>query len=249
MEELARETIGEYEAVVEYEQDDCPEDPRETGTLSGKLHVCYNGSEFHKKAEELFGNHKNEAIERMVAGEIYWHKNIPWIGLEKYSHGGDVYAACKGGKFSDRRWDVSPIVGFWNLDDAGKGSEFRKVRALNRKANRPVCPSCGFTSSEGQGTCVECGTALEGISRAFREQAETVVRQEFEKDLSEWNMYVCGDVWVARVELRDEDGEVVDEDSCGGIWGQEYIKEVAEETLDRWRKEYGEKTAGAGGAK
>ncbi len=95
---------------------------------------------------------------------------------------------------------------------------------------------------------MECGTALEGISRAFREQEETVVRQDSRRTFRVEHVRRRRCLGGPRG-IKDEDGEVVDEDSCGGIWGQEYIKEVAEETLDRWRKEYGEKTAGAGGAK
>lgn len=35
-----------------------------------------------------------------------------FMGLERYRHSGDVYALCDRGNFPDRRWDVSPIVGW-----------------------------------------------------------------------------------------------------------------------------------------
>lgn len=51
-------------------------------------------------------------INELANGHIVVIDHRIFAGLEKYSHGGDVYARCGHGGFPDRRWDVSPIVGW-----------------------------------------------------------------------------------------------------------------------------------------
>lgn len=51
-------------------------------------------------------------VEALVAGRLVHNGGKLYFGLERYRHGGDVYALCGRGNFTDRQWDVSPIVGW-----------------------------------------------------------------------------------------------------------------------------------------
>jgi hypothetical protein len=82
MEELARETIGEYEAVVEYEQDDCPKTQGD-GYAFREAACLLQRKRVPQKSGRVVRNIKNtRPSSGWSPGKIYCHKNIPWIGLE-----------------------------------------------------------------------------------------------------------------------------------------------------------------------
>lgn len=51
-------------------------------------------------------------VEKLAHGDTIDKDGKIFLGLERYRHSGDVYALCGQGNFPDRRWDVSPIVGW-----------------------------------------------------------------------------------------------------------------------------------------
>jgi len=63
------------------------------------------------EAQPLYSD--DGAVKAALGGEVLkdYDGNL-YMGLEQYSHSGDVLALCRSGNFPDRRWDVSPIVGF-----------------------------------------------------------------------------------------------------------------------------------------
>jgi len=230
--------IGSMTARVEISPDEDPIDPAKNGEI-GILRLFHSKEAFHDGAKSLFGKSKEIAIGEMVHGSVFWHKNTPWIGIEKYSHSGDVYAACRHGNFPDRQFDVSPIVGFWSpTPDKHKQSAFSKAKALKKKADSPECPACGVGNSYAEHPCRECGTTVEGGN--FLAEAEAILRKEMEGDISVWNQYVNGDIWVFSATLEDEDGSEVDHESGYGFYGSDAAGEAAEEIVTGWKEKYGD---------
>lgn len=74
-------------------------------------------------------------VDEAVDGAVLQSNGVLYMGLERYRHSGDVYALCSNGNFPDRRWDVSPIVGFISPHpevDKGVIEEFRKLHNEER---------------------------------------------------------------------------------------------------------------------
>lgn len=106
------------------------EDPRQWGSL-GNISVFDNRTSFWRYMEDTFGKHARASVDSLVEGNVVWKGPggmKPVIGIERYSHSGDAYAACKKGNFPDRQWDVSPIVGIYEVTDKELLKEVRKLK-------------------------------------------------------------------------------------------------------------------------
>lgn len=105
-------------------------DPRDMGML-GNISVFDTRTTFWNHMESMFGKNAQHAVSSMVDGQVLWTGPggmKPVIGIERYSHSGDVYAACKKGAFPDRQWDVSPIVGSYEITDKDILTRARKLK-------------------------------------------------------------------------------------------------------------------------
>jgi hypothetical protein len=119
-------------AKIEIVPDDHPEDPRHWDSL-GTIKVCESKSEFLSVADDLFGEQEKEAINCMVSGDVFWDDKLtPWLGIERYRHGNDLYALCGAGNFPDRMFDVSPIVGFWSINQDTDKRLLKTLRGFYR---------------------------------------------------------------------------------------------------------------------
>lgn len=112
-------------------EDPDSEDPRTWESL-GLMSIFEDKKPFWDKANSVFGSRAEEMVPQLADGDVCWDsKGRPTLGIERYRHGGDVLAISKTGSFPDRRWDVSPIVGFWTINESDNDllSEARKLHA------------------------------------------------------------------------------------------------------------------------
>ena len=113
MERETRELENGLTAEMVFEHDDSAEDPSEF-ECNGKISVFHSKESFWNHMEAVFGSERaRQAVDDLLEGRAVMCDGKAYLGMEKYSHSGDVLAVCKTGNFPDRKWDVSPIVGLW----------------------------------------------------------------------------------------------------------------------------------------
>ncbi len=106
-------TRGIY-ANIDVVQDTYAEDPRREMDMA-KFYLAESQHEFIAITEEI--EIGTDDIANLTQGHVVEIDGKLYMGLERYRHGGEVYAICGEGNFPDRRWDVSPIAGFITPDE------------------------------------------------------------------------------------------------------------------------------------
>lgn len=158
-------------AVVTVEPDDDMDDPRETGRLEGRVEVFQSRESFRAGVEAIFGEDgAPAAVDKLVAGEVVWVKDRPYVGVEKYKHGRVAYAACRRGDFPDREWDVSPIVGVWSPEN--RVSARRGALADARRARRAGAGEDGLRGAM-DADLIEFAAWANGDGLVFRVEGRT----------------------------------------------------------------------------
>lgn len=76
----------------------------------GRINMFSEGHLFHKAADEAGLTSKD--LMDLHSGHIVTKGTDVYIGIERYSHGADVFALTLEGNFPDRNWDVSQCVGW-----------------------------------------------------------------------------------------------------------------------------------------
>lgn len=130
---------------IEVEQDTNAQDPRVDSCMAA-FHIADTRLQFESILEKI-GITKAEAI-AMANGGVVDIDGKLYMGLERYSHGQDVYALCQQGDFPDRRRDVSPLVGFITPDegvDSDVIAEYHRLdgsteakEALSKRLNQDI---------------------------------------------------------------------------------------------------------------
>jgi hypothetical protein len=100
------------EIEIDYDQDvECPNDWDEAIQVFSASYA----KQFWDQARSEFSNAET-AVDKLSRGVEMQTGDAYYLGIERYSHGADAYALCGMGNFPDRRWDVSPIVGWVKID-------------------------------------------------------------------------------------------------------------------------------------
>jgi hypothetical protein len=95
---------------IKVEQDEYAQDPTKDTDMAS-FHVFEDKRSFQKfTTNKGFG--ALDLASAIRGGVLNGNDGTLYMGLERYRHSGDVYALCQAGNFPDRRWDVSPLVGF-----------------------------------------------------------------------------------------------------------------------------------------
>lgn len=122
-------------ATISIEQDEDYGDPTKEMDMAS-FNIFGNKNYFWEFMEEK--GWTEEHYNLALSGEVLQDSegNL-YMGLERYSHSGDVYALCQTGRFPDRRWDVSPLVGFISPHpdvDSDVIDKYKKLSAEGRVA-------------------------------------------------------------------------------------------------------------------
>jgi hypothetical protein len=125
-------------AKVTIDTDQDADNPAEERDMA-HFYVAQSRHEFERYMHKLsLSPYDIEALKRggtvTVDGKVY-------MGLERYRHSCDALAICGQGRFPDRQWDVSPIVGFITPHedvDSDVIESFFKLRAENPEAARKL---------------------------------------------------------------------------------------------------------------
>ena len=115
-------------ATVDIEQDEDAQDPTKDMDMAA-FHVFDDKRLFWRFMESK--GWTEEHYNLALSGEVLQDGDgALYMGLERYSHSGDVYALCQAGRFPDRRWDVSPLVGFISPHPDADSDVIDKYKAL-----------------------------------------------------------------------------------------------------------------------
>jgi len=193
-------TVEGINIKVKVMREGTPDHPRHSFSM-GRVELGSNHNAFLDLMKSEFGDDMQTVVDHLASGEMVHHNGKFYLGVERYQHSHDVLAICKEGNFPDRRWNVSPIVGFYTPDqevdcdviskadlaienwDFAKATEIIKERAgadmeiMNRYLSGDVWYGVVEIQMPGREPIIESVGNIYGYKNAIEEMKEAIAFQ------------------------------------------------------------------------